>query len=149
VGAGPRAGAAAGAHAGALALHGAGDHRPLTCESGLPGVREAASRGADRSGYLFRLRGSPWQRLNFLPEPHGHGSLRFTPAYSSSLSSLCSSTPPSPSTVGAEYSSFFGRDGFSKPFALMAGASSASSTSTATAPSPSSSSAAAAGADLA
>jgi len=20
--------------------------------------------------------GTPWQRLNFLPEPHGHGSLR-------------------------------------------------------------------------
>jgi hypothetical protein len=42
-----------------------------------------AERGPGRPrGQAPRLRGSPWQRLNLRPEPHGHRSLRPTRAKS-------------------------------------------------------------------
>jgi hypothetical protein len=59
------------------------------------------------SGYASgRIRGSPWQRLNLRPEPHGHGSFRPTREKSSAgpgpwLVSTC--VPPS--TDGAVYCS--------------------------------------------
>lgn len=76
--------------------------RRRQCESGLP-VSGRPLRGSAclPAVYLFRLRGSPWQRLYFLPEPQGHGSLRLTPANSFLVSSVWCSTPPSPSMVGA------------------------------------------------
>src|SRR5512144_98933 len=79
----------------------------------LPDHRAAAA-SPDQRGQAERLRGSPWQRLYFLPDPHGHGSLRATrltsasppaepaaepPAEPAAEPPAVWTTPPSPSTV--------------------------------------------------
>src|SRR5579863_1145662 len=83
---------------------------PLVCAAGCL-CRWLSVSLPGRQG-MFR--GSPWQRLNLRPDPHGHGSLRPTRLYSSAADAprLVSTCVP-PSTDGAEYCSRCARRGAS------------------------------------
>jgi hypothetical protein len=64
------------------------------------GPRAAAVAPAGRADY--RLRGSPWQSLNFFPDPHGHGAFRPTLEKSASpvVPDVCVARPDA-SSLGA------------------------------------------------
>src|SRR6185369_13218710 len=90
--------------------------RPAAAGRGArPDAAAAAATGRPRRpaldlGLLSQdpwLRGSPWQRLYFLPEPHGHGAFRDGPpvlTWPVSGSTVPLVVTP-PSALGAEYCS--------------------------------------------
>ena len=68
--------------------------------------------------------GAPWQRLYFLPDPHGHSWLRPTSENSSSEPAADdAATSTSPCSDGAEYDRFCGCFGRSRPLARTFGVS--------------------------
>lgn len=85
-----------------------------TSSVSCPGWRMRDQRnGGDRAAHRARLRGSPWQRLYFLPDPQGHIAFRATPSKSWGCSSgtnrrrsTCAGVASS--SVGAEYSTAVG-----------------------------------------
>ncbi len=78
----------------ALALHGR--------RGGLNSARSGLCTARRPARSDQRLRGSPWQSLNFLPDPHGHGSFLPTLLKSAAPAELADCTDaPDASSLGA------------------------------------------------